>query len=115
LTHRRRRHALSYTLRTSLIQSDRELRLRRGRAHTAETYPTGNSGITASLSYTFDQTGRLNTMTDNIANQEIIQGASYGPANELSGITGGRPDSVSTGTGGTNQANVLAACFGGQH
>jgi hypothetical protein len=28
-------------------------------------------------------------MTDNIANQQIIQGATYGPANETLSITGG--------------------------
>ena len=50
---------------------------------TAETYPTDNNGATASLSYTFDSMGRLNTMTDNIANQQIVTGATYGPANEL--------------------------------
>ena len=50
---------------------------------------TDNSGTTANLSYTFDSMGRLNTMTDNIANEQIIQGASYGPANELLSITGG--------------------------
>ncbi len=55
---------------------------------TAETYPTDNSGTTASLSYTFDAMGRLNTMTDNIAMQTIVAGTSYGPANELTSITG---------------------------
>ena len=55
---------------------------------TAETYPTDNNGATASLSYTFDQMGRLNAMTDNIANQTIIAGTTYGPANEITGITG---------------------------
>ncbi len=54
-----------------------------------ETYPTDVNGATANLSYTFDSMGRLNTMTDNIANQQIIRGASYGPANEITGITGG--------------------------
>ncbi len=54
-----------------------------------ETYPTDNSGTTANLSYTFDSMGRLNTMTDNVAMQELIQGATYGPANELTAITGG--------------------------
>lgn len=54
-----------------------------------ETYPTDNSGTTANLSYTFDSMGRLNTMTDNVAMQELIQGATYGPANELTSITGG--------------------------
>jgi RHS repeat-associated protein len=55
---------------------------------TGETYPTDNSGTTASLSYTFDGMGRLNTMTDNIASQTLIAGASYGPANEITSITG---------------------------
>ena len=55
---------------------------------TAETYPTDHSGNTASLSYTFDSMGRLNAMTDNIASQPIILGTTYGPANELLGITG---------------------------
>ncbi len=54
-----------------------------------ETYPTDNSGATANLSYTFDSMGRLNTMTDNVAMQQLIQGATYGPANELTAITGG--------------------------
>ncbi len=36
-----------------------------------------------SVSYTFDAMGRLNAVTDNIAMQTIILGASYGPANEL--------------------------------
>ena len=56
---------------------------------TNETYPTDSSGNTANLSYTFDSMGRLNTMTDNIAGQQIIQGATYGPANELLSLTGG--------------------------
>ncbi len=54
---------------------------------TGETYPTDNSGTTANLSYTFDSMGRLNTMTDNIAMQTLITGASYGSANELLSIT----------------------------
>ena len=54
---------------------------------TGETYPADNSGTTANLSYTFDSMGRLNTMTDNIAMQTLITGASYGPANELLSIT----------------------------
>ncbi len=54
-----------------------------------ETYPTDNSGANANLSYTFDSMGRLNTMTDNVAMQQLIQGATYGPANELTAITGG--------------------------
>ena len=56
---------------------------------TAETYPTDNSGNTANLSYAFDKMGRLNTMTDNVAMETVIAGASYGPANELTGITAG--------------------------
>ncbi len=56
---------------------------------TGETYPTDNSGTTANLSYTFDSMGRLNTMTDNIASETLITGASYGPANELLSVTGG--------------------------
>lgn len=56
---------------------------------TQETYPTDNSGTTANLSYTFDSMGRLNTMTDNVAMQQVITGATYGPANELTSITGG--------------------------
>ena len=59
------------------------------RADTAETYPTDNSGNTANLSYAFDKMGRLNTMTDNIAMETLIASASYGPANELTGISGG--------------------------
>ncbi len=55
---------------------------------TGETYPTDNNGTTANLSYTFDSMGRLNTMTDNVLGHTIIAGASYGPANELTGITG---------------------------
>ncbi len=55
---------------------------------TQETYPTDNSGATANLSYTFDSMGRLNTMTDNVAMQQLITGATYGPANELISITG---------------------------
>ena len=55
---------------------------------TAETYPTDHSGTTANLSYTFDNMGRLNTMTDNIANEQLVQGTSYGPANEVLSITG---------------------------
>jgi hypothetical protein len=55
---------------------------------TGETYPTDNNGATANLSYTFDSMGRLNTMTDNVLGNTIIAGASYGPANELTGITG---------------------------
>ena len=55
---------------------------------TAETYPTDNNGATASLSYTFDQMGRLNAMTDNIAMQTIIASTTYGPANEITSITG---------------------------
>ena len=54
----------------------------------AETYPTDNSGTTSSLSYTFDSMGRLYSMTDALAMQTIIAGASYGPANEITGITG---------------------------
>ena len=38
---------------------------------TGETYPTDNNGTTASLSYTFDNMGRLNTMTDNVAGDEV--------------------------------------------
>ena len=56
---------------------------------TAETYPTDVNGTTASLSYTFDSMGRLSTMTDNIANQQIVSGTTYGPGNELLSITGG--------------------------
>src|SRR5271166_4725828 len=56
---------------------------------TAETYPTDHGGTTSSLSYTFDNMGRLSTMTDNVAMQTLIQGTSYGPANELTSITGG--------------------------
>ena len=55
----------------------------------AETYPTDNWGTTASLSYTFDSMGRLNTMTDNIGMTTLISGATYGPANELLTITSG--------------------------
>jgi YD repeat-containing protein len=55
---------------------------------TGETYPTDNSGTTANVSYTFDSMGRLNTMTDNVAMQTLIAGASYGPANERTSITG---------------------------
>jgi hypothetical protein len=56
---------------------------------TGETYPTDNSGNTANLSYTFGSMGRLNTMTDNIASETVITGASYGPANERTSISGG--------------------------
>ena len=56
---------------------------------TQETYPQDSYGATANLSYTFDSMGRLNTMTDNLASQTIIQGTSYGPANEILSITGG--------------------------
>jgi YD repeat-containing protein len=44
---------------------------------TSETYPTDVNGSIANLSYAFDQMGRLNTMTDNLASQQIIAGASY--------------------------------------
>ena len=33
--------------------------------------------------------GRLNIMKDNIANQQIVQAAAYGTANELLSLTGG--------------------------
>ncbi len=55
----------------------------------AETYPSDINGATANLSYTFDSMGRLNTMTDDLAFQQIITGAAYGPANELTSISGG--------------------------
>jgi hypothetical protein len=54
-----------------------------------ETYPTDTSGTMASLSYTFDNMGRLNTLTDTTHGDNLIAGASYGPANELLSITGG--------------------------
>jgi YD repeat-containing protein len=55
----------------------------------AETYPTDSSGTTASLSYAFDSMGRSYSMTDVLTGNEIVQSASYGPANERTGITGG--------------------------
>lgn len=55
---------------------------------TQETYPTDKNGATASVSYTFDSMGRLYGMTNNLTSQPIINGATYGPANELLSING---------------------------
>jgi YD repeat-containing protein len=44
--------------------------------------------MTANVSYTYDSMGRPNTMTDNVAMTAMIASATYGPANELTGLTG---------------------------
>jgi RHS repeat-associated protein len=72
---------------------------------TGETYPTDANNATANLGYTFDSMGRLNTMTDNIANQTVITGATYGPANELLTITGGSSPG-SWGYGGNGETRT---------
>ena len=55
---------------------------------TSEGYPTDNAGTTASLGFGFDSMGRMYSLTDQLASQQIIQSATYGPANELTQITG---------------------------
>ena len=55
---------------------------------TSEGYPTDNAGTTASIGFGFDSMGRMYTLTDQLASQTIIQSATYGPANELTQITG---------------------------
>jgi len=44
---------------------------------------------TASLGFGFDNMGRPYSLTDQVASQTLIQSAAYGPANELTQITGG--------------------------
>ena len=77
---------------------------------TGETYPSDYVGNTANLGYTFDSMGRLNTMTDKIANAAIIQGATYGPANELLTITGG--NYINAWAGETRSYNSLKQLTG---
>ena len=55
---------------------------------TSEGYPTDNAGTTASLGMSYDTMGRLNTLTDQLASVNIIASTSYGPANELTDMSG---------------------------
>ena len=61
-----------------------------GSGLTDGAHPTDVNNATASLSYTFDSMGRLNTMsvTDGTLNQQVISGVTYGPANEITSIAG---------------------------
>jgi YD repeat-containing protein len=80
---------------------------------TGETYPADNSGMTTgNVSYTFDSMGRLNTMTDNIAMQSMIGGATYGPANDLLNLTSSIPYYFGGFGGGSRAYNSLKQLTG---
>ena len=61
---------------------------------TGEQYPSwmdqwGDNNPGPNLAYTFDSMGRLNTLTEQNSGLNVIGGAAYGPANELTQIYAG--------------------------